>query len=85
MVGIGLNWWQAIVVIFVSQLIASVVMALNSRSATVYHIGYPAVARTVFAFGASYYFVGARAVLAAVWYGVQLCTLSLSRSGLERF
>lgn len=46
-------------------------MAFNSRVATVYHIGYPAVARTVFGFSGSYYFVGARAVLAIIWYGVQ--------------
>lgn len=71
MIGIGLNWWQAIVVIFVSQLIASTAMALNSVAATAYHLGYPAVSRVVFGFYASYYFVGGRAVLAAVWYGIQ--------------
>ena len=71
MIGIGLNWWQAIVVIFVSQLISSIVMTFNSRVATVYHLGYPAVSRSVFGMTGSFYFVGARAVLAAVWYGVQ--------------
>ncbi|KAJ9156488.1 Uracil permease-like protein [Pleurostoma richardsiae] len=74
MVGIGLNWWQAIIVIFVSQMISSIVMSFNSRVATVYHLGYPSVSRTVFGLGGSYYFVGARAVLAAIWYGVQLYT-----------
>lgn len=71
MVGIGLNWWQAIVVIFVSQLISSVAMYFNSRCASVYHIGYPVVARSVFGMYGSYYFVGARAALAIIWYGVQ--------------
>lgn len=71
MIGIGLNWWQAIIVIFVSQLISSIAMAFNSRNATVYHLGYPAVCRSVFGFYASYYFVLARAVLAVIWYGVQ--------------
>ncbi|KAF7944085.1 hypothetical protein EAE96_010495 [Botrytis aclada] len=72
MVGIGLNWWQAIIVIFVSQLISSVAMYFNSRCASVYHIGYPVVARSVFGMYGSYYFVGARAALAIIWYGVQL-------------
>lgn len=71
MIGIGLNWWQAIVVIFVSQLIASLAMAFNSRAATTYHLGYPAISRVVFGMVGSYYYVGGRAVLAAVWYGVQ--------------
>ena len=39
MIGIGLNWWQAIVVIFISQMISSVAMFFNSRCASVYHIG----------------------------------------------
>ncbi len=75
MIGIGLNWWQAIVVIFVSQLISSVAMFFNSRCASVYHIGYPVVARSVFGMWGSYYFVGARAVLAVTWYGIQ-CKLT---------
>lgn len=71
MIGIGLNWWQALIVIFVSQSISALVMAFNSRAATMYHVGYPAVCRMIFGFWASYYFVGSRAVLAAVWYGIQ--------------
>lgn len=48
MIGIGLNWWQAIIVIFLSQLISSIAMFFNSRCASVYHIGYPVVGRSVF-------------------------------------
>ena len=71
MVGIGLNWWQSILVIFASQTISSIAMFFNSRCASVYHIGYPVVARSVFGMWGSYYFVGARAALAIIWYGVQ--------------
>lgn len=71
MVGIGLNWWQSILVIFASQMISSIAMFFNSRCASVYHIGYPIVARSVFGMWGSYYFVGARAALAIIWYGVQ--------------
>lgn len=48
MVGIGLNWWQAILTIFLSQFISSIAMFFNSRCASVYHIGYPVVGRSVF-------------------------------------
>jgi NCS1 family nucleobase:cation symporter-1 len=71
MIGVGLNWWQAIIVIFVSQFISSIAMAFNSRSAAVYHIGFPCVGRSVFGMWGSYYFVGARAILAIIWYAVQ--------------
>ncbi|KAF3764179.1 hypothetical protein M406DRAFT_330529 [Cryphonectria parasitica EP155] len=72
MVGLGLNWWEAIIVIFVSQLISSVAMFFNSRCASAYHIGYPVVARSVFGMWGSFYVVAARACLAIIWYGVQL-------------
>jgi NCS1 family nucleobase:cation symporter-1 len=66
MIGIGLNWWQAIIVIFVSQFISTIAMFFNSRCASVYHIGYPVVARSVFGMWGSFYVVAARAMLAIV-------------------
>lgn len=48
MIGIGLNWWQSILAIFLSQIISSLAMFFNSRCASVYHIGYPVVGRSVF-------------------------------------
>lgn len=68
MVGIGLRWWQAILTIFLSQFISSIAMLFNSRCASVYHIGYPIVGRSVFGMYGSYYFVGVRALLAIIWY-----------------
>ncbi len=72
MVGIGLNWWESILVIFASQFISSVAMFFNSRCASVYHIGYPVVARSVFGMWGSFYVVAARAMLAIIWYGIQV-------------
>ncbi|KAE8352500.1 permease for cytosine/purines, uracil, thiamine, allantoin-domain-containing protein [Aspergillus coremiiformis] len=71
MIGGGLSWWQSIMVIFISQCISSIAMAFNSRVASVYHIGFPCVARSVFGMWGSYYFVGARAAIAVVWYALQ--------------
>ncbi|KAJ9211054.1 hypothetical protein DTO166G4_7345 [Paecilomyces variotii] len=74
MVGIGLNWWQSIVVIFVATTISATATWFNSKAATTYHIGYPVIARFAFGMWGSYYVVGARAILAIIWYGVQLYT-----------
>ena len=41
LIGIGLNYWQAILAIFISQFISSIAMLFNSRAASVYHVGYP--------------------------------------------
>ena len=70
MIGIGLNWWQAIIVIFISQMIASVAIYFTSRVGAIYHIGYPCVARNVFGMWGAYYYVAARAILSQIWYGV---------------
>ncbi|KAE8382401.1 permease for cytosine/purines, uracil, thiamine, allantoin-domain-containing protein [Aspergillus bertholletiae] len=66
MIGIGLSWWQSIVVIFVSQLICSIAMAFNSRAESVYHIGYPCVVYSIFGIWGNYHFVVARAVMAVI-------------------
>jgi nucleobase:cation symporter-1, NCS1 family len=71
MIGIGLNWWQSILVIFGSQMISSIFQALNSRSGAVYHVGYPIVSRSVFGMYGAYYVVFARAVLAVVYYAIK--------------
>jgi NCS1 family nucleobase:cation symporter-1 len=71
MIGIGLNWWQSILVIFGSQMIASIFQALNSRSGAVYHVGYPVVSRSVFGMYGAFYVVAARAVLAVVYYAIK--------------
>ncbi|KAH8647845.1 allantoin [Xylariales sp. PMI_506] len=74
MIGIGMSWWQAIIVIFVSQLIASAALFYASRSGATYHVGYPVIARAVFGMWGSYYYVFARALLACIWLSVQLYT-----------
>lgn len=71
MIGIGLNWWQSILVIFGSQMIGAIFQAINSRCGAVYHIGYPVVSRSVFGMYGSYYVVFARAVLAVVYYAIK--------------
>ena len=72
MIGIGLNWWQSILIVFFSQFISSIVMAINSREGETYHIGYPIVSRSVFGVYGAYYVVAARATLAVIYYAIKL-------------
>jgi NCS1 family nucleobase:cation symporter-1 len=71
MIGIGLNWWQSILVIFGSQCISSIFQAIASRSGAVYHVGFPCVARSVFGMYGAYFAVASRAVMSAVYYALK--------------
>ena len=72
MIGCGLNWWQSILIVFFSQVVSSIAMAINSRVGETYHIGYPIVSRAVFGTWGAYYVVFARSVLAIVYYAIKL-------------
>jgi NCS1 family nucleobase:cation symporter-1 len=59
-------------VVFFSQVISSIAMAINSREGEVYHISYPIVSRAVFGIYGAYYVVTARMVLAVIYYAIKL-------------
>ncbi|CAG8974918.1 hypothetical protein HYALB_00006704 [Hymenoscyphus albidus] len=77
LIGFGMIWWQAIIGIFIARFIGAAASALNSRCAEVYHIGFPGVACSVFGIYGSFYAVGARAVLAAIYYSLKMYAASL--------
>src|SRR5882762_7542186 len=67
----GMNWWQAVVTIFLGNLIVLVPMILNAHAGTKYGIPFPVYCR------ASFGTVGAnlpalrRAFVACGWFGIQ--------------
>src|SRR5436190_16110482 len=71
LIGGGMNWWQAIVTIFLGNLIVLVPMVLNAHAGTNYGIPFPVYCR------ASFGTVGAnipallRAFVACGWFGIQ--------------
>jgi NCS1 family nucleobase:cation symporter-1 len=71
LIGGGMNWWQAIVTIFVGNLIVLIPMVLNAHAGTHYGIPFPVYCR------ASFGTVGAnipallRALVACGWFGIQ--------------
>ncbi|KGO37810.1 Permease, cytosine/purine, uracil, thiamine, allantoin [Penicillium expansum] len=72
MIGIGLNWWQSILVILAGQLINSIFQAINSRCGSIYHISFPIVSRSVSGMVGSYFAVGTRSVMSVVYYALKL-------------
>src|SRR6476646_3753321 len=67
----GMNWWQAILTIFLGNLIVLVPMILNAHAGTRYGIPFPVYCR------ASFVTMGAnvpallRALVACGWFGIQ--------------
>jgi len=67
----GMNWWQAILTIFLGNTIVLIPMILNGHAGTKYGISFPVFAR------ASFGTVGAnipailRAIVACGWFGIQ--------------
>jgi NCS1 family nucleobase:cation symporter-1 len=71
LIGGGMNWWQAILTIFLGNLIVVVPMILNAHAGTRYGIPFPVFCRASFGtFGAN---VPAlmRAFVACGWFGIQ--------------
>ena len=71
LIGGGMNWWQAILTIFLGNLIVLIPMVLNAHAGTLYGIPFPVYCR------ASFGTVGAnvpallRALVACGWFGIQ--------------
>lgn len=71
LIGGGMNWWQAIVTIFLGNVIVLILMILNAHAGTAYGIPFPVFCR------ASFGTVGAnvpallRAFVACGWFGIQ--------------
>jgi NCS1 family nucleobase:cation symporter-1 len=71
LIGGGMNWWQAILTIFLGNLIVLIPMVLNAHAGTHYGIPFPVYCR------ASFGTVGAnvpallRALVACGWFGIQ--------------
>lgn len=71
LIALGMNWWQALLTIFLGNTIVLVPMLLNSYAGTKYGIPFPVLCRASFGvFGAN---VPAlmRALVACAWFGIQ--------------
>jgi NCS1 family nucleobase:cation symporter-1 len=67
----GMNWWEAILTVFLGNLIVLIPMVLNAHAGTKYGISFPVFARASFGtLGANIPAV-LRAIVACGWFGIQ--------------
>ncbi len=67
----GMNWWQAILTIFLGNTIVLVPMILNGRAGAKYGIPFPVFARASFGTAGANIPAMLRAIVACGWFGIQ--------------
>ena len=71
LIGGGMNWWQAILTIFLGNLIVLIPMVLNAHAGTHYGIPFPVYCRAAFGTKGANVPVLLRALVACGWFGIQ--------------
>jgi NCS1 family nucleobase:cation symporter-1 len=71
MIDEGMNWWQAIVTIFLGNVIVLVPMVLNAHAGTKYGIPFPVYCRPSFGLLGANVPALLRALVACGWFGIQ--------------
>src|ERR1700744_4711427 len=67
----GMNWWQAVVTVFLGNLIVLVPMILNGHVGAEYGIPFPVFARISFGIRGANIPAILRAIVACGWFGIQ--------------
>ena len=67
----GMNWWQAVLTIFLGNLIVLVPMILNAHAGTKYGIPFPVYCRASFGIRGANVPALLRALVACGWFGIQ--------------
>jgi len=67
----GMNWWQAILTIFLGNTIVLIPMILNGRAGAKYGIPFPVLARASFGVKGANIPAILRAIVACGWFGIQ--------------
>lgn len=71
LIGGGMNWWQAVLTIFLGNLIVLVPMILNAHAGTKYGIPFPVYCRAAFGTAGANVPAILRALVACGWFGIQ--------------
>src|SRR5947209_7123191 len=71
LIGGGMNWWQAIMTIFLGNLIVVIPMILNAHAGTKYGIPFPVFCRASFGTRGANIPALMRALVACGWFGIQ--------------
>ncbi len=71
LIGGGMNWWQAVLTIFLGNAIVLVPMILNAHAGTAYGIPFPVYCRASFGTAGANVPAMLRALVACGWFGIQ--------------
>lgn len=71
LIGGGMNWWEAVLTIFLGNLIVLVPMILNAHAGTRYGIPFPVYCRAAFGTRGANLPALLRALVACGWFGIQ--------------
>src|SRR5436309_4137011 len=71
LIGGGMNWWQAVLTIFLGNLIVLIPMVLNAHAGTLYGIPFPVYCRAAFGTKGANVPAILRALVACGWFGIQ--------------
>ncbi|KAH7131795.1 NCS1 nucleoside transporter [Dendryphion nanum] len=71
LIAVGLTWQQAFASCVIGSFISALVVVGMARPGVQYHIGYPVLARSSMGMYGSMFFIFIRAIVGAIWYGIQ--------------
>src|SRR6188768_4195861 len=71
LIGGGMNWWQAILAIFLGNVVVLIPMILNGRAGAKYGIPFPVFARASFGVKGANIPALLRSIVACGWFGIQ--------------
>ncbi len=71
MIAEGANWWQAVLIVFLGNVVVLIPMALNAHAGTKYGIPYPVYCRASFGILGANVPAVMRALVACGWFGIQ--------------
>ena len=71
LIGGGMNWWEAILTIFIGNVIVLIPMVLNAHAGTRYGIPFPVYCRAAFGTKGANVPALLRALVACGWFGIQ--------------
>jgi NCS1 family nucleobase:cation symporter-1 len=80
----GMNWWQAMVVILLGNVIVLIPMILNAHAGTRYGISFPVLCRASFGVRGANIPAILRAIVACGWFGIQTWIGALALDALFR-
>jgi nucleobase:cation symporter-1, NCS1 family len=80
----GMNWWQAMLVILLGNVIVLVPMILNAHAGTRYGISFPVLCRASFGVRGANIPAILRAIVACGWFGIQTWIGALALDALFR-